>query len=393
MTANVARVELLTLCIVALVFLMLLTYFVISRFMKPLSPITNTLLQIADCNISDKGELHKYADRNDDLGEMATASDKVIKSLNHILGTLRSCCMKLNEKAVSLRGSSTELVECVTNNISTTQQLSSSLDHVNNAIESINGEVESMHLSISEVADSLRNSSKFSDDMMDGAMQMKGSANASFQNTSMQLEETKDSVKAALEKLNNLSQINGMASAILDISNQTNLLSINASIEAARSGEMGRGFAVVAEEISKLAENSRGTAAHIQKLCEASNDSIDEVNQCMGAILEYMEGEVLESFGDFAEKSNHYTVSVEAIKQDIEKLSVFVKELQTSITQISDNVMDVKNISEQNSIAINEIVRKSESTEDIAVEIQNQAEENTEMADSLEDIVNGFTLD
>ena len=55
--------------------------------------------------------------------------------------------------------------------------------------------------------------------------------------------------------------------------------------------------------------------------------------------------------------------------------------------------MDVKNISEQNSIAINEIVRKSESTEDIAVEIQNQAEENTEMADSLEDIVNGFTLD
>ena len=393
MTANVARVELLTLCIVALVFLMLLTYFVISRFMKPLSPITNTLLQIADCNISDKGELHKYADRNDDLGEMATASDKVIKSLNHILGTLRSCCMKLNEKAVSLRGSSTELVECVTNNISTTQQLSSSLDHVNNAIESINGEVESMHLSISEVADSLRNSSKFSDDMMDGAMQMKGSANASFQNTSMQLEETKDSVKAALEKLNNLSQINGMASAILDISNQTNLLSINASIEAARSGEMGRGFAVVAEEISKLAENSRGTATHIQKLCEASNDSIDEVNQCMGAILEYMEGEVLESFGDFAEKSNHYTVSVEAIKQDIEKLSVFVKELQTSITQISDNVMDVKNISEQNSIAINEIVRKSESTEDIAVEIQNQAEENTEMADSLEDIVNGFTLD
>ena len=202
-----------------------------------------------------------------------------------------------------------------------------------------------------------------------------------------------NSVKNALDSLNNLSQINGMASAILDISNQTNLLSINASIEAARSGEMGRGFAVVAEEISKLAENSRGTAAHIQKLCEASNDSIDEVNQCMGAILEYMEGEVLESFGDFAEKSNHYTVSVEAIKQDIEKLSVFVKELQTSITQISDNVMDVKNISEQNSIAINEIVRKSESTEDIAVEIQNQAEENTEMADSLEDIVNGFTLD
>lgn len=55
--------------------------------------------------------------------------------------------------------------------------------------------------------------------------------------------------------------------------------------------------------------------------------------------------------------------------------------------------MDVRNISGQNSVAINEIVRKSESTEGIAMEIQDQAEENREMADSLEDIVNGFTLE
>lgn len=392
-TANVARAELMALCVAGLAFLMVLTYIVISRFMKPLSPITSTLLQIADCNISDRGEMLKYADRNDDLGEMATASDKVIKSLGHILGTLRVCCTKLNEKAVSLRGTSTELVECVTNNICTTQQLSASLENVNNAIESINDEIGSMRRCIGDVADSLRSSSKFSDDIMEDALQMRKSANASLQNTSAQLITTKHSVRDALENLNSLSQINGMASDILDISNQTNLLSINAAIEAARSGEMGRGFAVVAGEISKLAETSKATAERIQKMCETSNDSIGEVNQCMSSILQYIEGEILASFDDFAEKSNHYSVSVEAIKSDIEKLSTLVRELQTSIAQIFDNIMDVKNISSENSIAINEIVMKNESTEDIAVEIQNQAEENREMADSLEDIVNGFTLD
>lgn len=392
-SADVARFELMTLCIGGLAFLMILTYFVISRFMRPLSPITSTLLQIANCNISNRGEVHKYADRNDDLGEMATASDKVMQSLNHILRTLRVCCTKLNEKAVSLRGTSTELVECVVNNMSTTQQLSASLEHVNNAIESINDEIGSMRSRIGDVAESLRSSSKFSDNIMEDAVQMRESANISFENTSTQLVTTKHSVRAALENLNSLSQINGMASAILDISNQTNLLSINAAIEAARSGEMGRGFGVVASEISKLAETSRATAERIQKMCEASNDSIEEVNQCMSAILQYMEGEVLASFGDFAEKSNDYSVSVEAIKKDIEKLSAFVRDLQASIVQIFDNVMDVKNISGQNNIAITEIVRKSESTEDIAMEIQNQAEENREMADSLEDIVNGFTLE
>lgn len=212
-TANVARFELLTLCIGGLAFLMILSYLVISRFMKPLSPITSSLLQIANCDIRDRGEVHKYADRNDDLGEMATASDKVIKSLNHILGTLRVCCTKLNEKAISLRGTSSELVECVTNNMCTTQQLSASLDHVNNAIESINGEIINMRSSIGDVADSLHSSSKFSDDIMEDAKQMRESANASLQNTSKQLVTTKDSVRAALENLNSLSQINGMASA------------------------------------------------------------------------------------------------------------------------------------------------------------------------------------
>lgn len=85
---------------------------------------------------------------------------------------------------------------------------------------------------------------------------------------------------------------------------------------------------------------------------------------------------------------------ISAVLKDFIQLQVLkTRGLQTSISQIFDNVMDVKNLSGQNNMAINEIVRKSERTEEIAVEIQNQAEENREMADSLEDIVAGFTLD
>ncbi len=92
------------------------------------------------------------------------------------------------------------------------------------------------------------------------------------------------------------------------------------------------------------------------------------------------------------EKSNHYSVSVEAIKQDIEKLGEFVENLQLSITEIFDNIMSVKDISEQNNGAINVIVKKSESTALIAADILSQSEENTSMADSLGGIVNEFTM-
>ena len=79
------------------------------------------------------------------------------------------------------------------------------------------------------------------------------------------------------------------------------------------------------------------------------------------------------------------------IKQDIEKLNAFVGNLKLSIGQIYDNTMDVRRVSEQNSSAINEIVKKSERTADIADAVRIQSDENRLMADDLENIVDEFT--
>lgn len=392
-SVDAARMQLLAFALVALVLLIGISYMIISRFMRPLSPITKTLRRIADCDLTDHGEVNQFISRDDDLGEIAEASYSVIESFHNILATLKECSLKLNGKAEVLNGTSTDLVDCVNDNIATTQQLSASLENLDSAIERINEEISSIHNLIDDVMVNLKNSSQSSDSMLMGATRMKESANLSFRNTSEQLETTKLSVRNALDSLNSLSQINGMAEEILEIANQTNLLSINASIEAARSGEMGRGFAVVAEEIGKLAETSKMTAARIRELCESSNVSIEEVNGCVGDIMRYMEGEVLESFGDFAGKSNEYSASVETIKRDIENLNNLTGNLKISIGQIFENVMDVRKISAQNNSAINEIVRKSESTAGIATDIRSQSDENIQMADGLGEIVSEFTLD
>ncbi len=389
-TVEKTKQILLALCLTAVVLLIVVTYIVVSLAMKPLSPIGRTLLKIADCDISNNNYIQQYLGRKDDLGGLARATNVVSNSLNNIISTLKGCCGSLDENTVTLQDSAEELINCVADSIATTQELSASMENVNSAIEYVDDEINTIHTSMNEVIVSLKNSAESSDMMYAGANEMSNVANTTFELSKKRLEAVKESMKVALESLNGLSQINDMATNILDIASQTNLLSLNASIEAARAGESGRGFAVVAGEIGNLADTSKVVASNISQLCSSSNESISTVNDCVQDVMTFIEKDILVSFENFAKKSNACSNSAEDIKKEIEQLDNFIRGLESSIGQIYRNITDVKNISNENGIAIGVIVEKSESTANIAEEIQKQSAENKQMADELGLIVNKF---
>lgn len=278
----------------------------------------------------------------------------------------------------------------VTDNVATTEELSSALESTNNLVSNVDTEIRSINSVVNTILDNISDSIKTSNSVIESAQDMQVKADYAYRNGQETLVETKSSVEEAISSLSSLTKINELASEILNIAGQTNLLSLNASIEAARAGEAGRGFAVVAGEIGTLADTSRNTASSIQAICSETNDSIKVVNDCFDTIIAFIEKEVVGQFKDFAEKSTGYSISVNGIKDQLDKVDQAVKQLEGSVRHISENVSDVNDITNENRCAISVIVDKNENTALIAEQIQQQSEQNKKLAEELDNLIGKF---
>ncbi len=211
-----------------------------------------------------------------------------------------------------------------------------------------------------------------------------------MENNTKKVEETKRNIDEAMKNLQSLVKINEMATQILDITSQTNLLSLNASIEAARAGEAGRGFAVVAGEIGSLAENSANTANQIQAICKDANKSIESVQECFEDIMTFMETDVSGKFQEFATMAGQYEAVVKDIREVIRSIHNKTFVFSESATNIRDQINNVKLASNDNEQGVNDIVIKNDMTTQIADSIIKIADQNQSNVTEIKDIVDMF---
>lgn len=377
-------------CGLAFLLITVISFVMINVNLKPLNKVIRKIEKIETLDLSEDDLIKAYIGSRSEVGKLATAVDSLAVTFRRILNTLNQCSLSLVGSSETMRTASKDLMGSVEDNLATTQQLSASILNTNSSIEVVTGEVEKIHDIVGDITGFAREGNDKSETLIQTANAMEKTVADTLKSNTQKIRETKENIEEAMENLQSLMKINEMATQILDITSQTNLLSLNASIEAARAGEAGKGFAVVAGEIGSLADNSSETANQIQAICKDANKSIESVKECFEDIIAFMETDVSGRFQEFATMAGQYGAAVNDIRDVIQSINGKAAVFSESATNIRNQINNVRMASNDNEQGVDEIINKSDSTAQTADSIIKIADQNQSNVEAIKDIVDMF---
>lgn len=295
------------------------------------------VVEIANAIANKQLNLTVPAGGSNETGQLLTAFGRMQRSLHEVLGGVRSSSGDLSQSALQLQEN--------------TAQISQASQQQSEATSAMAAAVEELTTSIEQVAQRAQQAQASADQTRDQSRQ----GSSVVRNTANEMRAIASKVRDSAEmtrKLGERSQaIDSIVGTIRDIADQTNLLALNAAIEAARAGEQGRGFAVVADEVRKLAERTSQSTQQIGGLIATIRSEIEVV------VGDMQSGEVqMESGVALAEQAQSAIDAIshnaDEINQLVHDISLALKEQTTASQDVARNVEQVAQLSEENSRAV-----------------------------------------
>ncbi len=305
----------------------------------PLSESVRQLDAVANGDLTQKIP-PELGERRDEVGSM-------VQALQKMQGALRSVLKEVQNEADKSADMVQEVQQLVGELNDSTQDMSAATEEMAAGMEETAASTSNLqHLSdtigdrIRENAQEAQESEEYTDQVAERATRLQTTMAQSSGEATRVYTATKTAVEDAIESAKVVEQINSLTGDITEIAEQTNLLALNAAIEAARAGEHGRGFAVVADEVRKLAEQSHDTAVNIHSLTEKVTSSVQNLSTGAFGLLKFMEENVSKDYELINETAVQY-------RDDADYLRGFARKSNTTSQELADSVVTMNNAMEE----------------------------------------------
>ncbi|MEK4426831.1 methyl-accepting chemotaxis protein [Solibacillus sp. FSL K6-1523] len=374
---------------IVIVIISILTAIVCARIIsKPIKVVTKRMQQIADGDLSEPA---LEVNSRDEIGQLTEATNSMTKTMNGLLKDIQTVSNdvaahseELMQSATEVKTGTEQIVDTVTEIASGTEIQASNASDVATAMTDFTTKVTDVSTSSNEV-------NHYSDEVMKLTEEGRGLMEAST-NQMMTIDHiVKDAVVNVDELSKQTQEISTLVSVIHNIADQTNLLALNAAIEAARAGEHGKGFAVVADEVRKLAEQVAVSVGDITNIVQ----KIQKDSVIVTTSLENGYEEVAKGTTQIASTGATFTQIAEAVyamSERIENMSEKLEDVVHNTGTINKSVDEIAAVSEQSAAGIEETSATIQQAASSMDEITNSAVNLATMAETLNETARKFKL-
>lgn len=328
-------------------------------------------------------------------------------SIGMLVDDLSFMRLSLLELIANVRNKSIDMGKGIDQSIQNLEELSQDIERVHKLAEHVLSDMQF----IAENTDNLSETSKeinsaiklitekasdgadVSDQIAKKAYIAKQELNHSINQTEIIFTDTSKRLHTALEHVEVVSEINFLLNTIMSISSQTNMLALNANIEASRAGSHGAGFAVIATQIRSLSEESKTNTEKITRVVNEVIDAVEDLANCSKELMAFLSENIRSDYIRFQDMVDEYNNNSKYMQDIVSEFSSVAQELYASMQVVADHVGDIAGLAGN---SITNVKQMFEEIQDVNQESDFLVIENEKLgndANELERMVKGFRLE
>ena len=374
--------------LIAVIIVGLFTVAVVLRVVKGIKISQKSLLEMADCNLSNAPAVIRG---NDEIGQMTRASSKVFENFRNVINLINTTSEKLNGATGRLDVSAREVFNA-------SDEISTAINRIAVKMTEQAGDTENASGQTKILGDIVVSSNQTAESLAGVSEAMSQTTSEGMEMVNRLMEDTESNTKAfgnifeAIDNMNSSAQNIAEASGLIaSIASQTNLLSLNASIEAARAGELGKGFAVVAEEIRHLAEQSADAVSTINEMLQALNENVENASTQRVMVEEAVKVQA-DSVVRTGEKYRGIVDKIDSINNEVAALERLSSSMDSSCSQVVNVVNNLSDSAADCAASTQETSASAAYVKSSVSDITSISSDMQQLSGELTDILDKFTL-